>query len=816
MKAPRLSVGLRLPEYGTDWGELRDAALRAERLGFESLWLNDHFQTPGRETRQGAFEVMTGLAALAEATDTARLGTAVLSASYRRPAVTARMVSAIDAISGGRLIVGLGTGSDRPEHRAYGIPFGTPRERTEGLTQTLDVLSAMFAAPEGATVQGLIEDAPNLPPPVTPGGPPVWVAAHRPKLLRMAGARADGIFAAFLSPEDLAGRLAVAEEARLAAGRADPPACCLYCYCLPLGSPSEIERLLGPEAEAVGTTPRALVRWLRTVGVVGSPEEVRARLDEYAAAGATHAVLVPPNLAPPDVADAIAEAAVAGASREERLPRARGGALAERHNLVHLLVGRHRDDGRGGDLAVIDDRGEWTYDDLAGAVARAAGALARAGVRRGERVAVLLRDGRSWLAAFLGAASLGAVPVPLDPLMEPGALSAVLDDCEPWVVVADPLPAAVDRPWVSAAELEEGTPLPPAAVHPDDLAYLVYSSGSTGLPKGAMHAHRDMRTSIEGFVPFALGLAPGDRTLSIPRLYTSLGFGNGFFRALGSGATAVLSSTTPTARSVLDVVERNEVTVLTGVPTFWSQLARFLDRRGGGARLASVRLAFSSGDALPEAVREHLHDAAALDLVEGLGCSECSNVVIAQRSGDERRPGTLGVAVPGVDVRLADEAGLEAAPGEPGRLWIRSDSNTSGYWRRAALTRDLVHGEWLRMGDVLTQEDGVYRHLGRADDLFKVDARWVSPAAVEAALLEHSDILEAAVAGVPDERGLMRVAAFVVTAEHAELDALADRLRVHVAKALAPHSAPQSVEPVDALPRLASGKLDRRALLRRV
>ncbi|MGI9539536.1 MAG: LLM class flavin-dependent oxidoreductase [Miltoncostaeaceae bacterium] len=815
MRAPRLSVGLRLPEYGTDWPGLRDAALRAERLGFESLWLNDHFQTPGRETRQGAFEVMTGLAALAEATNTARLGTAVLSASYRYPAVAARMVSAIDAISGGRLIVGVGTGSDRPEHRAYGIPFGTPRERTASLLQTLDVLRAMFADPKGATVSGVIEDAPNLPPPAVPGGPPVWVAAHRPRLLRAAGERADGIVAAFLSPEDLAQRLATAEEARMAAGRAEPLACCLYCYCLPLGSPSEIERLLGQEAEAVGTTPRALVRWLRTVGVVGSPEEVRDRLDEYAAAGATHAVLVPPNLAPPDVADAIAEATVGRAvSGDPPAPR-RVGDIGERHNLVHLLVQRHRDEGRGADPAVADDRGEWTYDELAEAAARAAGALARAGVRRGERVAVLLRDGRPWLAAFLGAASLGAVPVPLDPLMEAGALAAVLDDCEPWVVVADPLPAALDRLWLSAAELEEGTPLSPAAVHLDDLAYLVYSSGSTGLPKGAMHAHRDMRTSLEGFVPSVLGLGPGERTFSVPRLFTSLGFGNGFFRALGSGATAVMSSTTPTARSVIDIVERHGITVLTGVPTFWSQLARFLERRGGGERLAGVRIAFSSGDALPPAVRAHLREAGGLELIEGLGCSECSNVVIAQRPGEAGEIGTLGVPVPGVEVRLVDESGSEAASGEPGRLWIRSDSNTSGYWRRSSLTRDLVHGEWLRMGDVLSEVDGVYRHLGRADDLFKVDARWVSPAAVEGALLDHPDIVEAAVAGVPDDRGLMRVAAFVVTVADVDPEALADRLRVHVADALAPHSAPQSVRAMESLPRLPSGKLDRRALLRR-
>ncbi len=172
-------------------------------------------------------------------------------------------------------------------------------------------------------------------------------------------------------------------------------------------------------------------------------------------------------------------------------------------------------------------------------------------------------------------------------------------------------------------------------------------------------------------------------------------------------------------------------------------------------------VAVSSGDSLPPAVAERLRAVTGVDLIEGLGCSECSNIVISTRPG-EPLPGTLGRAVGGVEVKLADEDGLPVEPGAPGRLWIRSASNTSGYWRRAEQTRELVVGPWLRMGDVLSEEDGVYRHLGRADDLFKVDARWVSPTRVEAALLEHPAVAEAAVVGRPDADGLVRVAAFVV------------------------------------------------------
>jgi acyl-CoA synthetase (AMP-forming)/AMP-acid ligase II len=480
-----------------------------------------------------------------------------------------------------------------------------------------------------------------------------------------------------------------------------------------------------------------------------------------------------------------------------------------RHNLVHLLVERHREAGRGALPAVVDGDVTLSYDDLAGAAARAAGALRDHGVRPGDRVCLALRDGRHWVAAFLGAAALGAVPVPVDSAGTAERLALVLDDCEPALTVADEDVAPLTHPRVAPEVLDGGDPLPVRAVHPDDVAYIVYSSGSTGRPKGAVHAHRDMRTAVEGYAAQVLGLGPGDRCHSAARLFTSLGFGNGFFRPLGCGATAVLSRPRPNPRGTLETVARHGVTVLTGVPTFWSQLATFLERHPRPDPLAGVRLAVSSGDSLPAPVAARLEGAAGLRLVEGLGCSECSNIVLSTRPG-ERAGGTLGRVVPGVDVDLRDPEGRSVADGEPGRLWIRSPSNTSGYWRRSDLTRDLVHGEWIRMGDVLVREDGVYRHLGRADSMFKVDARWVSPGEVEACIGALPGVAEVAVGGVPDEGGLMRVHAWVVPAPGAAVDA-AD-VRRHVARRLAPHMAPARVELREALPRLPSGKLDRRAL----
>ena len=352
-----------------------------------------------------------------------------------------------------------------------------------------------------------------------------------------------------------------------------------------------------------------------------------------------------------------------------------------------------------------------------------------------------------------------------------------------------------------------------ADVGPDDLAYLIYSSGSTGRPKGVMHGHGDMETGIATYAAEVLGLGPGDRCHSMARLFTSLGFGNGFFRVIGSGATAVLTAPRPSPRGVLETVARERVTVLSGVPTFWLQLARFLERHPDPDALATVRLAVSSGDSLPGSVAERLREVAGVELIEGLGCSECSNIVISMRPGDPFRPGVLGRPVPGVDVKLADGEGAPVGRGEPGRLWIRSPSNTSGYWRREEETRELVRGDWIVMGDTLMEdEDGTMRHLGRSDDLFKVDARWVSPSQVEGALLGHPAVAEAAVIGMEDDEGLTRPAAYVVLAGGAGDDGLAEELRRHVAHELAPHMAPRTVAVRESLPRLPSGKLDRRAL----
>ncbi len=815
---PGLRLGIRLPQYASSWSHLRDAAIRAESLGFHSAWLNDHLWTPGRLHRDDAFDAFTGLAAVAAVTARMELGTAVMSASYRPPALAAKMASVLDVISGGRLVLGIGTGSDQGEHRAYGYPLASPRERTAGLLDTLDVIEAMWASPDGATIEGILDDAPCNPPPVRRPRPPILMAAHKTRLLRIAGARADGIFAAFLSPDDLRRRVDIARAAREEAGVAAPLRVAVYIYALPVRSEAEALEWIAPEAAALGSSPRALLKWLPSRGLAASPEEIATTLRQFADAGATDAVLVLPNRVPLEAIDALAE--VASTNNGDR-PQGgsvpivgAGGITSVGANLVDLLVEQHRRGGRGGDAAVSDEDGTWDFDELGAALRRAAGALRSAGVGHGDHVAVVMRDGRPWVQAVLGIAAVGGVAVPLDSTMKPQLLAEMLDDAAVSVVVSeDEIPVGVWR-VIRPEQMDAGAPTPIAPVHPDDLAYIIYSSGSTGSPKGAMHAHRDMRTSVDGYSADVLTLGPGDICHAVSRGYTSLGFGNGFFRPLGRGAHIVHTRAKPNVRTVLHACRDHGVTVLSGVPTFWSQLAQFLSRHPDQRSLLStVRLGVSSGDSLPGPVLTRIREAIpGLDVLEGFGCAETSNIVLSTRLGDDL-PGRLGRAVPGSEVSLRDEDGVPVEPGAPGRLWIRSESNTSGYWRRSDLTRDLVHGDWVRMSDTLVEEaDGVFRHVGRHDDLFKVDAKFVSPVQVEGFILEHPAVAEVAVVGRPDDKGLMRVIAVVVATEDADPTAAEHEIHASVAHNLGAHAAPSVIEWRDELPRLASGKVARRVL----
>lgn len=296
-----MRIGVRLPQYASDWHTIRDRAVQCETLGFDGLWVNDHFQSPGRVKHDSTFEALTTLAGIAQHTKRARLGIAVLSSSYRFAPVAVKSLATINAMAPDRLVVGLGSGSDRDEHHAYGIMFPPPMARTARLELTLEVMRAMADTPDGATVDGMINDAPNHP----AATPPIWVAAHKRVGLQIAGSTADGVVGAFLTPQAFAKRRDLAEDARLRAGR-PPLAYCLYTFALP--DTPETDKWLAHQASALASTPTAIRRWLTGTGIVAPPDELRDRLNEYAAVGVTDIVIAYPDRMPRESWDALAEA----------------------------------------------------------------------------------------------------------------------------------------------------------------------------------------------------------------------------------------------------------------------------------------------------------------------------------------------------------------------------------------------------------------------------------------------------------------------------------------------------------------------------
>ena len=458
-------------------------------------------------------------------------------------------------------------------------------------------------------------------------------------------------------------------------------------------------------------------------------------------------------------------------------------------NAAHHLVEAHCRAGRRGP-AVLDDHGRWTFEALSEACGRAGDGLHRLGVRAGDRVAVALPDGREAVAAMIGAMRLGAIAVPLD-AGRPGSLTAaILEDCTPHVLV--------NRPGM----LDGTTAHAVAPVLPEDPALIVYTSGTTGRPKGVVHAHRTFSPALPSFLRDVVGVGPGDRVLAAARTATALGFFLGLARPLAAGAAAVLSAARTTPRGTLDAIGRDGVTVLAGVPMHWAQIASVLrhdpDRR---AALPSMRAAFSSGDRCPPGLARETADLGII-LTDALGASECGDVYLSGDGG-----GTLGRVTPGVEVRVGRDGGRR------GPLWVRTPAAALGYWGRPDLTARLRRAGWTRTEDVVARDAGGYRLLGRADDLFKVGGRLVSPLEIERALAEHPLVTEAAVVGSA-QRGRVRPAAFVVTASPEGLapSGLARELRRHVARRLSPELAPGRVAVLETLPRLAGGKLDRRAL----
>jgi benzoate-CoA ligase len=505
-------------------------------------------------------------------------------------------------------------------------------------------------------------------------------------------------------------------------------------------------------------------------------------------------------------------------------------------NAADYLVDRHIRGGRGQRTAVIASNRTLSYEELGVLVHRVAGGLRRLGIRPGDRVVLCMADDVELLSGILGAMYLGAVAVPVSTMLTGQDMGVLIADSHARIVCAsieftaqvevaitmapdvvhvifdgqptiDALPGVTVHCWDA---ITSGAPVTSASKTCDDsVAVWLYTSGTTGTPKAAMHRHGSIRCVAEGYGAKVLGIVPDDRCLSVAKLFFAYGLGNSCFFPLSVGASTVLERARPNPAVVAERIRAGQPTLFFGVPTFYASLVDSGLPRG---TFKSVRQAVSAGEALSPMLFAQFRDRFGVEVLDGLGSTEALHIFLSNRPR-QVRPGSLGTPVPGYEVQLRDDSGrVVDSAGQTGTLYVKGGSIASGYWRRPEAAGQVFQGDWLCVGDAFVRNaDDTYSWQGRSGDLIKVGGIWLAPRDIEERLLQHPAVADAAVVAAPDQYGMQKpVACVVLRPGHvADSAALIDWCR----DGLAAFKRPRAVVLMAELPTTSSGKL-RRAVLR--
>jgi 4-hydroxybenzoate-CoA ligase len=505
-------------------------------------------------------------------------------------------------------------------------------------------------------------------------------------------------------------------------------------------------------------------------------------------------------------------------------------STSDSYNAVTWLLDRNIDEGRGAKLAFTDTVRDLSYADLQKQSRRVGNMLRRLGVRREERVAMIMLDTVDFPVVFLGAIRAGVVPVPLNTLLTSDQYAYVLADCRARVlfiseallpVVKDMLGRMPDLEHVVVAganahgykrlsdELAgESDSFATVATHADEPAFWLYSSGSTGMPKGVRHLHASLQATADTYGKQVLEVRENDVCLSAAKLFFAYGLGNSLTFPMSVGASTVLHSERPTPAAMYALMNKYHPTIFFGAPTLFAAMLN--DEATRGERTGDrLRICASAGEALPESVGHSWKSRFGTDILDGIGSTELLHIFLSNAPGDIKY-GTSGRPVPGYKVRLVDDAGNDVPDGEVGELLVEAPSAGEGYWNQRSKSRITFQGNWTRTGDkYVRNEDGRYTFCGRADDMFKVSGIWVSPFEVESALITHPAVLEAAVVSQADPDGLLKPKAFVVLRAANATDNLFEVLKEHVKQKIGPWKYPRWIDVVETLPKTATGKIQR-------
>jgi len=504
-------------------------------------------------------------------------------------------------------------------------------------------------------------------------------------------------------------------------------------------------------------------------------------------------------------------------------------------NLASWVIDRHLDAGDGARTALRCAGAEISFAELARLVNRTGHVLRDAGVRRGDRVLLVLSDGPEFVAAWYATLKIGGVCaeaytfLPVKDIayylgysqarvviVDAGTLervreAAATSDCEHVILAVGVEPALLGSGEIAFGAATQSTSeiLAPTPTLRDEIAIWKFTTGSTGSPKAAVHPHSAPRLSADWYGQRVLGLSEDDLVLPVPKLFFGYARDLATLFPLAVGGAGIVFPERSSPERLFELIAEHHPTVLAAVPTALQQM---LDAPDASSHdLSCLRFCTSAGEALPTALLERWLDTFGVEVLDGLGSSEAYHVYISQYPG-QSRPGTLGRLVPGYEARLVDAAGETVADGSEGELWLSGETAALMYWSERPKSLRTFAGTLIRTGDLLSRDpDGFYRYRGRADDLLKVGGIWVAPEEVERCLISHPSVAEVAVCGVR-RRGLTVSCAYVVARDASAGEELADELRAYVRRVLSPHKYPREVVFLEALPRTGSGKVDRAAV----
>ena len=505
--------------------------------------------------------------------------------------------------------------------------------------------------------------------------------------------------------------------------------------------------------------------------------------------------------------------------------------IPSRYNMAAHFVDRHIDEGRADKVAIISEGRRVTYAGLEEMVNRVGNGLKEIGVARGDRVLVLLPDCPEFAAAYLGTVKAGAVAVLTNTALRGPDYAYFLDESEAKVLIVDAACWTEVQPVLSERRALEhvivrgdvagdhrtwshwiagqSSRLVPADTDRDDVAFWLWTSGSTGLSKGAVHRHRDWNYCSECYARSILDIGPEDVTFSSSKLFHAYGLGNALMFPLHVGATTVLYPGRPTPEIILQAVQDHKPTLFYSVPTLYAAMLAATDH-DNPYDLSSVRHCVSAAEPLPPAIFKRWKERFGHQILDGIGSTEVLHMYASARP-DRIKPGSTGHPVPGYQVRIADEAGNEVVSGQVGDLWVRGRSTSPYYWNRVQLNAERWKDGWFSSGDkYYRDEEGFLFYTGRSDDMFKVSGQWVSPIEIENCLVEHDAVLESAVVPWEDSNKLAKPKAYVVLKSGvAGNDQLMRQLQDFVKMRLSPYKYPRRVQFVADLPKTAAGKIQR-------